>query len=57
MAADVSVDYSAMSLPDAIADAKSKMEKAAAELDFIAAAKYRNLMYSLQEKLKIEREH
>lgn len=57
MAADISVDYSAMSLQDAIADAKSKMEKAAAELDFIAAAKYRNLMYSLQEKLKIEREH
>lgn len=56
MAADVSADYSAMSLPDAIADAKSKMEKAAADLDFISAAKYRNLMYSLQEKLKIERE-
>ena len=56
IAADINESYSAMSLPEAIADARAKMEKAAAELDFIAAAKYRNHMYSLQEKLRVEQE-
>ena len=56
IAADINESYSTMSLPEAIADARAKMEKAAAELDFIAAAKYRNHMYSLQEKLRVEQE-
>ena len=56
VAADIDASYSAMELPEAIADARAKMEKAAAELDFIAAAKYRNHMYSLQEKLRVEQE-
>ena len=53
MAADVTETYYAgMSLEEAVEDARAKMEAAAAEYDFIAAAKYRNLMYSFQEKLK-----
>ena len=56
VAADIQAAYSSMSLPEAIADAKSKMEAAAKELDFITAAKYRNQMYALQERLKIEDE-
>ena len=56
VAADIQAAYSSMSLPDAIADAKAKMEAAAKELDFITAAKYRNQMYALQERLKIEEE-
>lgn len=52
IAADVNTVYAGMGLSDAIAEAKSRMEKAAKELDFIAAAKYRNQMYSLQEQLK-----
>ncbi len=45
VAADIDASYSAMELPEAIADARAKMEKAAAELDFIA-----------QEKLRVEQE-
>lgn len=56
IAADINAAYSSMSLPEAIADAKAKMEKAATEFDFIAAAKYRNQMYSLQEQLRVEQE-
>lgn len=56
IAADINASYTSMSLPEAIADAKAKMEKAATDLDFIAAAKYRNHMYSLQEKLRIKEE-
>lgn len=56
VAADVHDTYDGMSLPDAIAAAKAKMEKAATELDFIAAAKYRNEMYALQERQRIEAE-
>lgn len=56
VAADINEAYSSMSLPEAIADAKAKMEKAATEFDFIAAAKYRNQMYSLQEQLRVEQE-
>lgn len=51
IAADVKGDYStAANLEEAIKDAKLKMEKAAKELDFIEAAKYRDLMYALQER-------
>lgn len=57
IAADINASYSSMSLPEAIADAKAKMEKAATEFDFIAAAKYRNQMYSLQEQLRVEQEN
>lgn len=56
IAADINEAYSSMTLTEAIADAKAKMEKAATELDFIAAAKYRNQMYSLQEQLRLEQE-
>ena len=56
VAADVHDTYDGMSLPDAIAVAKAKMEKAATDLDFIAAAKYRNEMYALQERQRIEEE-
>ena len=56
VAADVHDTYDGMSLPDAIAAAKANMEKAATDLDFIAAAKYRNEMYALQERQRIEEE-
>ena len=56
MAADVHDTYGGRSLPDANAAAKAKMEKAATDLDFIAAAKYRNEMYALQERQRIEEE-
>lgn len=56
VAADIQAAYSSLSLPEAIAEAKARMEAAAKELDFITAAKYRNHMYALQEKLKIEGE-
>lgn len=52
IAADINAVYAGMGLTEAIAEAKLRMEKAAKELDFIAAAKYRNQMYSLQEQLK-----
>ena len=55
MASDITESYyDNMDLEDAIADAKARMEKAAADYDFITAAKYRNLMYSLQEKLNTQ---
>ncbi len=50
---DIRADYTAAELEAAIADARSKMETSARELDFIEAAKYRNLMYALQEKQKL----
>ncbi len=56
VAADIAGTYDAMPLEEAIADARAKMEKAAAELDFITAARYRNEMYALQEKQRIERD-
>ena len=56
LAADISAGYSAMPLEEAIADARGKMEKAAKELDFITAAQYRNQMYALQEKQRLEQE-
>lgn len=52
IAADINAVYAGMGLTEAIAEAKSRMEKAAKELDFIVAAQYRNQMYSLQEQLK-----
>jgi excinuclease ABC subunit B len=53
VAADMRESYAAMNLDDAIEDAKSKMEAAAKDLDFITAAKWRNQMYALQEKKKL----
>lgn len=46
----------AMSRPQvekAVAEARRKMQKAAAELDFAAAARYRDEMWALQEYLKV----
>ena len=37
----------------AVEEAKRNMEKAAAELDFLAAAKYRDEMWVLQQYLKV----
>jgi excinuclease ABC subunit B len=37
----------------AAAEAKRKMQKAAADLDFTAAAKFRDEMWALQEYLKV----
>ena len=37
----------------AIEQAKANMNRAAAELDFLAAAKYRDEMWALQEYLKV----
>ena len=37
----------------AVEQAKSKMQAAAAELDFLAAAKYRDEMWALQQYLKV----
>ena len=37
----------------AVEQAKRNMEKAAAELDFQAAAKYRDEMWALQQYLKV----
>jgi excinuclease ABC subunit B len=37
----------------AVEQAKRNMQKAAAELDFAAAAKYRDEMWALQQYLKV----
>ena len=37
----------------AVEQAKRNMEKAAADLDFLAAAKYRDEMWALQQYLKV----
>jgi excinuclease ABC subunit B len=50
LAADIKTAYTTKELEDAIVDARRKMEAAAKELDFAAAARWRNLMYALQEK-------
>ncbi|MCF8224275.1 MAG: excinuclease ABC subunit UvrB [Bacteroidales bacterium] len=53
IAADPVVKYmSPEALEKAIENTKKKMEKAAQELDFITAAKYRDEMFGLKEKLK-----
>jgi excinuclease ABC subunit B len=51
IAADIKASYTASELEKEIARVRSQMEKAARELDFAAAARYRNMMYALQEKL------
>ncbi len=52
VAADVGMEYgSTGELEKAVAAARQEMEKAAKELDFAAAARHRNRMYELQEKL------
>ena len=38
---------------DAVEQAKKNMQKAAADLDFMAAAKYRDEMWALQQYLKV----
>ena len=53
MAADVEAVYVTQAdLKKAIEEVRAKMEAAAKELDFIAAAKFRDEMYALQAKLK-----
>ncbi len=52
IAADIKAVYTASELEKEILDVRRKMEKAAQELDFAAAARYRNLMYALQDKMK-----
>ncbi len=51
IAADIKASYTAAELEKEILEVRRKMEKAAQELDFAAAAKYRNLMYALQDKV------
>ncbi len=55
IAADISSSYSATLSPaeleSEISTARSRMESAAKDLDFAAAARFRNQMYALQEKL------
>ena len=52
IAADPVVKYmNREGLEKAVANARQKMEKAAQELDFIEAAKFRDEMYAYQEKL------
>lgn len=51
MVAETEIEYmSPQELDKAIANARSMMESAARELDFINAAKYRDLMYALEQK-------
>ncbi len=53
IAADPVVKYmNSEGLEKAVEHAKKKMEKAAQELDFIAAAKYRDEMFAYREKLE-----
>ncbi len=52
IAADIKAVYTASELEKEILEVRSKMEKAAQELDFVSAAKFRNLMYALQDKMK-----
>lgn len=55
MAADFKGSYDVETesgLKEAIAEAKKLMESAAKELDFMEAAKYRDLMYAMQERLE-----
>lgn len=53
LAADPVIQYmSKPQLEKAIKQAKSKMEKAAKELDFVSAAQYRDEMQALEKKLK-----
>ena len=62
IAADVRADYKATgtttegdTLDVAIATAREQMERAAKELDFMAAAKFRDLMYELQRRKEEQR--
>ena len=53
LAADPVIQYmSNTQLEKAIKQAKSKMQKAAKELDFISAAQYRDEMQALEKRLK-----
>ena len=52
IAADVKTVYSAGDTEAQIAEARRKMEAAARDLDFTAAARWRNIMYALQQKPK-----
>lgn len=52
LAAELQAGYNDIhSVETGIAKAREMMEKAARELDFMEAAKYRDLMYALQERL------
>ncbi|MDR2893878.1 MAG: excinuclease ABC subunit UvrB [Alistipes sp.] len=50
VAANMKAIYTPKQLEAEIADTRRKMEAAARELDFASAARWRNLMYALQEK-------
>lgn len=50
MAADMRNTYTAGNLDEQIAKARTQMEEAAKKLDFLQAAKYRDLMYALQKQ-------
>jgi excinuclease ABC subunit B len=52
IASDIKASYNPEELEKEILRVRSQMEKAARELDFAAAARYRNLMYALQNKDK-----
>jgi excinuclease ABC subunit B len=53
MAAESSEEYTTVpQMEKAIAKTKKQMEKAAKELDFIEAARYRDLMFSLKDRLE-----
>lgn len=53
MAAEASEEYTTIpQMEKAIAKTKKQMEKAAKELDFIEAARYRDLMFSLKDRLE-----
>jgi excinuclease ABC subunit B len=51
IAADIKASYTSSELEAEIARVRALMEKAARELDFAAAARFRNQMYALQGKL------
>ncbi len=50
-AADIRTDYTTDELRKEIEKAKQEMEKAARELDFMTAARHRDRMYALQERM------
>ncbi len=55
VAEDINISYSSLNdIKSAISNAKKKMEKAVKDLDFMTAAKYRDIMLALEERLKIK---
>lgn len=55
VAEDINISYSSLNeIKSAISNAKRKMEIAVKDLDFMTAAKYRDIMLALEERLKIK---